>query len=757
MILLASLFPFLGWLRDYNRNTLRADLLAGMTVALVLIPQSMAYAQLAGLPSYYGLYAAFLPPMVAALFGSSSLLATGPVAVVSLMTAASLEPLATAGSAAFIGYAVVLALLVGVFQFMLGLLRLGLVVNFLSHPVVNGFTSAAAIIIATSQLARIFGVEVDKAEHHYQTVLMVVEAACRSTHWPTFAMAALAIAIMVGAKRLHPKLPGVLVAVVVTALLSWAMGFEHSKRIGVDEIASPEVRTMVEAFNRSTLDVQKLATSRLAIQDKIAAAGTPGDLAGKAALLDLNHELALLVLQLEEKKEENRRQRTLLRGLVLVGGEDREGGSSFALRREDSPVAASDGLQWRLDVGGSALDLNNLPIVGGGAVVGAIPKGLPSLSLPQLDMQIVFQLFPYAVIISLLGFMEAVSIAKAMAARTGQKLDANQELIGQGLANIIGALGSSYPVSGSFSRSAVNMQAGGVTGMSNIFSALLVLLALLFFTPLLYHLPQAVLAAVIMMAVIGLVNVKGFVHAWKIQKYEGIIAAITFVATLYFAPHLDKGILIGVGLSGAVFLHRRMRPKVTTLAMGKDGVLQCATDKRLQLCRHIAVVRFDGTLFFANASYLDEQIFKIRSANPGLAHILLVAEGINDMDSSGEEALTLLKDRLQSAGIGFSLCRIKEDVLALMRRSGLLEKIGTNDIYSSEEAALEAIIARIHAGKNRPACRVCPLVKHVPAENNVAVPATDQTGKERRMDDNRRRTSFKGMLDKMVTALAASV
>lgn len=755
--MLASLFPFLGWLRDYNRDTLRSDLLAGMTVALVLIPQSMAYAQLAGLPSYYGLYAAFLPPVVAALFGSSRLLATGPVAVVSLMTAASLEPLATAGSSSFIGYAVVLALLVGVFQLMLGLLRLGLVVNFLSHPVVNGFTSAAAIIIATSQLAKVFGVEVDKAAHHYQTVFMVLAAAWRSTHWPTFAMAALAIAIMLAAKRLHPRLPGVLLAVAVTTLLSWTMGFERSKRIGIDEIASPEVRTMIEAFNRSTVEGQELATSRLALQDKIAAAGTPGDLAGKAALLDLHHELALLVLQIDENKEENRRQRALLRGLVLVGVEDREGGISFALPREESPVTASDGLKWRLDLGGSALELTSLPVVGGGAVVGAIPKGLPSLSLPQLDMQIVFQLFPYAVIISLLGFMEAVSIAKAMAARTGQKLDANQELIGQGLANIIGAFASSYPVSGSFSRSAVNMQAGGVTGMSNIFSALLVLLALLFFTPLLYHLPQAVLAAVIMMAVIGLINVQGFVHAWKTQKYEGVITVITFVATLYFAPHLDKGILIGVGLSGAVFLHRRMRPKVTTLAMGKDGVLQCSTDKRLQLCRHIAVVRFDGTLFFANASYLDEQIFKIRSANPGLAHILLVADGINDMDSSGEEALALLKDRLQSAGIGFSLCRVKEDVLALMRRSGLLEKIRTNNIYSSEEAALEAIIARIHAGKIRPACRVCPLIKHVPAEDNVAGEAAAHAGISRNMVDKGRKASLKGMLNQIVTALAASV
>jgi len=196
--MLTKLLPFLPWFKGYNLDKLRIDLLAGLTVALVLIPQSMAYAQLAGMPSYFGLYASFLPPMVAALFGSSRQLATGPVAVVSLMTAASLEPLATAGSEGFIAYAIVLALMVGIFQFSLGVLRLGLVVNFLSHPVVNGFTNAAAIIIASSQLSKMFGVCVDKAEHHYETILSVCRAAVHYTHWPTLSMGVLAFAIMYG-------------------------------------------------------------------------------------------------------------------------------------------------------------------------------------------------------------------------------------------------------------------------------------------------------------------------------------------------------------------------------------------------------------------------------------------------------------------------------------------------------------------------------------------------------------------------------
>ena len=223
------IFPFLEWLDGYTKQEFRADLIAGVTVALVLIPQSMAYAQLARLPAYYGLYAAFLPPMVAALFGSSRQLGTGPVAVVSLMSAATLEPLATAGSESFIAYSILLATMVGAFQFLLGILRLGMVVNFLSHPVVGGFTNAAAIIIATSQLSKIFGVSVDKAEHHYETIFNVLKAAYEYTHWPTLAMAVLAFAIMWGLKRLNPKIPNVLIAVVITTVISWAIGFEYKR------------------------------------------------------------------------------------------------------------------------------------------------------------------------------------------------------------------------------------------------------------------------------------------------------------------------------------------------------------------------------------------------------------------------------------------------------------------------------------------------------------------------------------------------
>ena len=238
-------FSYFDWPARYSRKNLRLDVLAGLTVALVLIPQSMAYAELAGLPPYYGLYASFLPPLIASLFGSSRQLATGPVAVVSLLTATTLEPLATAGSQQYIAYAILLALLIGVFQFALGVLKLGLVVNFISHPVVNGFSNAAALIIATSQLPKLFGIYVDKAPYHYETIYRVFKSAGHYTHWPTLLMGVLAFIIMYGLKRVSPRLPNVLVAVVVTTGLSWSFGFENNVPVSIEAIHSQHLKQAV--------------------------------------------------------------------------------------------------------------------------------------------------------------------------------------------------------------------------------------------------------------------------------------------------------------------------------------------------------------------------------------------------------------------------------------------------------------------------------------------------------------------------------
>jgi SulP family sulfate permease len=701
--MIKRVFPFLSWLKEINATSLRMDFVSGLTVALILIPQSMAYAQLAGMPVQYGLYASLLPPMLAALFGSSRQLATGPVAIVSLMTNAALAPLATVGGDAYIAYAILLALIVGLFQFSLGVLRLGLVVNFLSHPVVNGFTNAGAIIIATSQLSKMFNVYVDEADHHYQTVYRVISAAVDYTHWPTLALGLLAFLIMYGLRRINRRIPNVLVAVAVTTLISWATGYEHNAKIPLSAISDQNTRQLVVEFNKATNEIKKLGDDRSALAPKISEAEeTYGRHSAEA--LNLRHSTVLLSMRMEDLKETAHRLRTSLRGLKFSGGQGVDGKKIYYVRDQLPEGMQSDGRTWRIKVGNRPLDEDAVVMMGGGSVVGNVPKGLPSFTVPKLDLKIILGLLPIAAIISLLGFMEAISIAKGMAAKTGQRIDPNQELIGQGLANILGAFGKAFPASGSFSRSAVNLQSGAVTGLSSVFTSLSVGLVLLFFTPLLYHLPQSVLAAIIMMAVIGLLNVSGFIHAWKAQWYDGAFAVITFVATLISAPHLDKGIMIGVVLSLGMFLYKSMRPKVTTLSMSPDHSYRSAKDFGLRECKHIAMVRFDGQLFYANAGYLEDRVSELIMSKPELKHILIVSNGINDMDASGEEMLSLIVDRVRSAGYDISFSGLNENVLGVMERTHLYAKIGEDNMFPTMHEAVRVIHARAHTQCSEASC-----------------------------------------------------
>ena len=699
--MLTKIFPFLSWLKGYNSGSFRADFISGLTVALVLIPQSMAYAQLAGMPSYYGLYAAFLPPMIAALFGSSRQLATGPVAVVSLMTAASLAPLATAGSEGYIGYALLLSLIVGVFQFLLGALRLGLVVNFLSHPVVNGFTNAGAIIIATSQLEKMFGVYVDGKAHHYETIIEVCKSALHYTHWPTLVFGVGSFTLMFVLKKMAPKVPNVLVAVVLTTVIAWATGFQHDTTAAIDTIQSPKAREMIVAFNAAM-------EAKPALEKKQTDVALVLDEAKKAhdnmAILDAEHESNRIQLEIKEISHKAAEYRKELRDLLFKAVPGDNGSLAFHLAGELPDGAGDDGRTWRIKVGNKPLQTAELKMMGGGAVVGDIPKGLPSLSVPAIDMRAISHLLASAVIISLLGFMEAISIAKAMAAKTGQRLDPNQELIGQGLANILGSMSNAYPVSGSFSRSAVNLQSGAVTGLSSLFTSATVALVLLFFTPLLYHLPQSVLAAVIMMAVIGLINASGFIHAWKAKRYDGIISVISFLMTLAFAPHLDKGIMIGVGLSLAVFLYKSMRPTVTSLSRYEDESLRDSVVHGLRQCQYIDMIRFDGPLFFANASYLEDQITARMENKKDLKHIVIVANGMNDIDASGEEVLSLVVANVRSAGMDISFSGVNETVMEVLERTHLIEKIGRDHVYSTMEKAICAVHESAHRKSEESQC-----------------------------------------------------
>jgi SulP family sulfate permease len=709
MTLLRTIFPFLKWVEHYRREYVKADLYAGLTVALVLIPQSMAYAQLAGLPSYYGLYASILPPAVAALFGSSRQLATGPVAVVSVLTAVALEPLATAGSQQYIAYAILLAAMVGLFQFCLGVFRLGLVVNLLSHPVINGFTNAAAIFIATSQLSKIFGVQVDKADLHYGTVYRIVKAAYHYMHWPTFLMALVAFTVMYTLAKTAPRLPNVLIAVALTTVLSWATGFDHNAIVSAEHIVYPEAKAAMAAFNRAKTAIPVLLEKRSRLNKQQSAALKTND---ELTAIDTFREIALVEYQIRSRQYEAAAQRREIRAFRMEGTRTNGVPDRYYPQKRLPPGLEGDGHTWRIEINEDVLDMGSLRLVSGGLVVGHIPRGLPRFSIPKIEPHIVVELLPFCITIALLGFMEAISVAKAMAARTGQRIDPNQELIGQGLANLLGALGKSYPNAGSFSRSAVNLQAGAISGLSNVFASIVVVATLFLFTPLLYHLPQSVLAAIIMMAVAGLINVKGFVHAWRARWYDGIISVIVFVATLVFAPHLDRGIFVGVALSLMVFLYKSMRPKVVDLSLGGDFALHDAVSFGLQECRYIDVVRFDGPLFFANASYLEDQIRMRRRTKKQLKHIIVAAESITDIDASGEEALSLTVDRVRSANIDLSLSGVHEDVRAVLERTHLLAKIGEDHVFPSINKAIKAIHKQTHRGgeeKNCPLTTVCTL------------------------------------------------
>jgi len=699
-----TLFPFLKWFQNYHFLHFRADLIAGLTVALVLIPQSMAYAQLAGLPSYYGLYAALLPPAIAALFGSSRQLATGPVAVVSVMTAVALEPLATAGSSAYIAYAILLALMVGLFQLGLGLLKLGLLVNLLSHPVVNGFSNAAAIFIATSQLSKIFGVEIDKGAFHSETVFRVCVAAYNHLHWPTFMMALLAFVIMYGLAKVSSKIPYILIAVVVTTVLSWAIGFERYQIVDANQIVSAEVNETLESFNRTHMQTSALLAKRSQLNRDLSVAVAVAD---EVAAINIRRDIELNAYEISQNQSRTINFRNAIRNFKLQENNLRGQPSRYHLEKQNPMDSQSDGAVWRIAVDTRTLDMTALHLVGGGQVVGTIPRGLPAFGISDIKLDIVKELIPYCITIALLGFMEAISVAKAMAARTGQRIDPDQELIGQGLANITGSLTQSFPSAGSFSRSAVNLQVGAFSGLSSVFASLAVLVTLFLFTPLLYHLPQSVLAAIIMMAVIGLINIRGFIHAWKAQWYDGTISIVVFIATLVFAPHLERGIFLGVVLSLSVFIYKNMRPNVVDLSLGKDFALHDAMSYGLQECLFIDVVRFDGPLFFANASYLEDQIRLRRRNKKQLKHIIVAAEGINDVDASGQEALSLIVDRVRSANIDISMSGVHDNVRKVLERTHLLEKIGADHMYTSINKAINVIHKQTHRGENE---KQCPLM-----------------------------------------------
>jgi len=708
---LTRFLPFLSWW-PIRGETIRTDLLAGITVALVLIPQSMAYAQLAGLPAYYGLYAAFLPGIIAAMWGSSAQLATGPVAVASLLTASALAPLAATGSEQFVALAILLALMVGLIQLGLGVFKLGVVVNFLSHPVIVGFTNAAAIIIGLSQLNKLFGVSMGRSEHFINDIWGVL-LQIGETHWPTLAMGVSAFAIMWLLKKFAPKLPGVLIAVVITTVASFSIGFEHNSKGMIEEITDAEVKNLANDFSRGETKIEELNAASSAKKTELKQLQNAQD-GSRQHIAALKYELELLHLEIQHLEGENRKAARSLRKFIFeqVPATETQPAKLY-LTGQVPQGEQSDGYRWRI----KKVSKGELKLVGGGEVVGSIPSGLPDIGVPKMSWDTMMALLSSALVISLVGFMEAISIAKAMAAKTKQRIDPNQELLGQGFSNIVGSLSQSFPVSGSFSRSAVNLNAGAVTGLSNVFAGLIVLVALLFLTPLLYHLPQAVLAAVIMMAVIGLVNFKAIVHAWHTHKHDGVASVVTFVATLAFAPHLDNGIMVGAGLAIILYLYRTMKPRVAILGRHPDGTLRDVKVHNLPVSENIIAMRYDGSLYFANVPYFEDTVLEAVANNPQAKHLLIVADGINQLDASGDEVIHHVVERLRSSGIRVVFSGLKNQVLDIMRHSGLLQYIGEGNVFPDEDKALESIYAEVV--KVKPDAKRRLLKQHIGGDDGI--------------------------------------
>lgn len=685
----------LSWYKSFSWTTLRADLIAGITVAPVVIPQSMAYAQLAGVPAYYGLYAALLPPIFASMFGSSNQLSTGPVAMSSLMSAAIISTLARTGSDVFIAYSILLALIVGIFRLIVGLFRLGVLINFLSHPVVAGFTNAAAIIIGTSQLSKLFNVYVDDSEHNYQTVINVIKEAIHYIHWPTFFIAVLAMIIIGVIKRINKKIPGVLIAIIITSIIAWAVNFENNKKVDISTIKDTETVTALNEFNKAANAINELLEKTVLEGSHLREAE---DKYGKYSptVLDIKLNIDKLNLTINDYKNTTHEYRQRLREIHFVGV-DNNGALNFYPKEKLPLNLKTDGISWHLKIGNDPIDTKAVVFMGGGEIIGKIPEGIPKFSIPKLNLYVILNVIPGSIVILLLGLMEIVSVVSATAAKTGQRVDLNQELIGQGLANIVGSFNNCCVVSGSFARTAVNLQAGAVTGMSTVFTSGIVAITLMFLTPLLYYMPQSVLASIIAMAVFGLMNIKGMIHIWHAQKYDGIISILTFISTLFFAPHIEGGIIVGISLTLCHFLYRNMKPRLVTLSRNIDYVYRDADILKLPRCEYISIIRFDGSLFFANASYLESHVLESLSAKKNLKHIFIVGYAINELDATGEEMLTKLVDRLRKMGIDISFVGLKLQILEVMHRTHLSEKIGEGNFFHTIEQALDAKYEELHS------------------------------------------------------------
>ena len=550
---LQRLIPILEWLPNYTRSRFKGDFIAGITVAIILIPQGIAYALIAGLPPIYGLYCALVPQLVYAVFGSSRQVAIGPVAMDSLIVATGVSTLALAGSDSYIAIAILLAFMVGGIQFLLGVFRLGFVVNFLSKPVISGFTSAVALTIGVNQFRNLFGVDFIQSDQ-IQYVLEDIWFTIIDFNSPTTIIGLISVVVIISLRKINKKIPNALIVVVA--------------------------------------------------------------------------------------------------GILII----RYFGNDF-------------------------VDL---------AIVKDIPSGLPSFSFPELDISQMKELLPIALTLVMVGYLETISIGKSLEAKQDEyKIRPNQELMALGLSNMIGSWFKAYPSTSSFSRSAINQESGATTGMASLVSVFMVLITLLFLTPLFYHLPKTVLAAIIIVAVFGLVNIKEAIFLWKANNLDFWLLIATFSSTLLFG--IEYGIMIGVGLSLIILIFRTSRPYVAELGKVPDSDFYRNRERFTEVIVNdeVLVFRFDAQLFYANSSYFIETLeLMVEAKGAHLKLIVLDAESINRVDSTGVE---MLKERIRfyhKKGILFYFAGVKGPVRDHLFRGKILDIITLDHFYMRVNGAV---------------------------------------------------------------------
>lgn len=552
-----------------NRNTTRADLLAGLTGALIVLPQGVAFATIAGMPPQYGLYAAMIPAIVAAMFGSSWHLVSGPTTAISIAVFASISPFAEPGSPAFISMVLTLTFLTGLFQLILGLARLGALVNFISHTVVIGFTAGAAILIAASQVRNFFGIDIPRGTPFFEVLRLLVSQINHLNPHVT-AVAVLTLLVGIAVKKFVPKLPYMIVAMIV----------------------------------------------------------------GSVAALVMNH---------------------------LFGG------------------VANTGIR----------------------TVGALPSHLPPLSHPDFSLaSIQLMIFP-ALVVTMLALTEAVSIARSIAVKSEQRIDGNQEFIGQGLSNLFGSFFSGYAASGSFNRSGVNYASGARTPLAAVFASVFLMVVLLLVAPLAAYLPNAAMAGILFLVAWALIDFHHIHSIGKTSRAETIVLWVTLIGTLI---NLEKGIFFGILLSLLFYLYRTSRPQVQAVVPDPEpGSYHYIDADNAPECPQLKMIRLNGSIFFGAVDHVQKGLTEIDERDPRTKHALLVATGVNFVDIAGAEMLAQEARRRKKIGGGLYFYRVKDSVCAMLKKGAYIDSVGHDNIFLPKDRP----IAKIYPKLDTEICRSC--------------------------------------------------